>query len=374
MDKPLISVLMTLYNHENFVADAINSVLDQTYDNWELLIVNDCSTDNSEKVVQSFNDKRIRYYKNEQNKGTIISLNSIIKKAKGEYIAILDSDDMWTKEKLNKQLCFMQKHIRYYATFTQADIVDINGKPYPKNRNADIGKNIYMQDNLNREDLLRRFFYKGNCLAHPSLVVKKEVFKNVGMHDLRFRQLHDLEFYTRLLLKYDACIIQEPLLNVRRIKKNNDSVSAQSMDNARRSRNETSLLIYNMINDMPKNLFIKVFNDKINKRIKDQQDLICEKYFLLKKWKMDTVNNLLPAMTFMAQHIRDEKVLNKLNKKYNYSIKDYYKDTGKVIQLYRPYYYPEIEKEMNKIYHSTSWIITKPLRFAKWIFIRDKQE
>lgn len=94
MSKPLISVLMTLYNHEDFVGYAIKSVMSQSYQNFELLINDDCSTDKSVEVVKSFNDKRIKLFQSKSNQGTMLSLNKLIYKSKGQYIAILDSDDM----------------------------------------------------------------------------------------------------------------------------------------------------------------------------------------------------------------------------------------------------------------------------------------
>lgn len=372
MSKPLISVLMTLYNHEDFVGYAINSVLSQSYQNFELLINDDCSTDKSVEVVKSFNDKRIKLFQSKSNQGTMLSLNKLINKSKGQYIAILDSDDMWYENKLEEQLEFMLNNDHYGATFSHADIVDENGKIYPKDKNADLGINVYVQPDMTRSELLRRFFDFGNCLAHPSLMLKREVFDVVGLHDIRFRQLHDLEFYTRMMLKYDCRIIQKPLIMVRRLSKNNNSVSAQSMENARRSRNETSLLIYNMIDQMDKDLFIDTFKDKIINDIVSKEDLICEKFFLLKLWVMDDINNLLPAMVYISNHIRNDSVLNRLNEKFSYSINDYYKDSGKVLQLYQPYYYPSFKEELDVIYNSASWKITKPFRGLKRLFKRSK--
>ena len=108
--EPLVSIIMPLYNCEQLVVDSIKSVIDQTYTNWELLIVDDKSTDYSFEVVKEYisNEPRIRLYQMKQNSGTAIARNYLIDIAIGRYIAFLDSDDLWSSEKLEKQISFMQ--------------------------------------------------------------------------------------------------------------------------------------------------------------------------------------------------------------------------------------------------------------------------
>lgn len=105
----LVSIIMPSYNTAKFISESINSVLAQTYKDWELIIVDDCSTDNTDEVVASFNDERIRYLKNEKNSGAAVSRNKAISEASGRWIAFLDSDDLWEPEKLEKQITFMEK-------------------------------------------------------------------------------------------------------------------------------------------------------------------------------------------------------------------------------------------------------------------------
>ena len=117
MDE-LVSIIMPSYNTENYIAASIQSVLDQTYQNWELLLVDDCSTDDTDAVVAPFlSDARIRYLKNEQNSGAAISRNRALREAKGRWIAFLDSDDLWYPTKLEAQLKFMQSH-GYHFSYT----------------------------------------------------------------------------------------------------------------------------------------------------------------------------------------------------------------------------------------------------------------
>lgn len=108
----MISIVTPIYNSSPFLADCIESVMRQTYHNWELLLVDDCSTDGSSEIAQSFSemDQRISLIKLNDNSGAAVARNTAIEAAKGTYIAFLDSDDQWAEDKLKKQHAFMRKH------------------------------------------------------------------------------------------------------------------------------------------------------------------------------------------------------------------------------------------------------------------------
>lgn len=126
MDE-LVSIIMPSYNTANYIAASIQSVLDQTYQNWELLLVDDCSTDDTDAVVAPFlSDARIRYLKNDRNSGAAISRNRALREAKGRWIAFLDSDDLWYPTKLEAQLRFMQEH-GYHFSYTNYEEINEAG-------------------------------------------------------------------------------------------------------------------------------------------------------------------------------------------------------------------------------------------------------
>ena len=122
MDE-LVSIIMPSYNTGKYIAESINSVLAQTYTNWELIIVDDCSSDNTEEVVQSFKDNRIIYLKNENNSGAALSRNRALREAKGKWIAFLDSDDLWMPDKLRQQINFMKEN-DYSFSYTEYERID----------------------------------------------------------------------------------------------------------------------------------------------------------------------------------------------------------------------------------------------------------
>lgn len=121
----LVSVIMPSWNTAKYIGESIQSVIDQTYKNWELIIVDDCSTDNTEEVINTFNDSRIRYFKNSNNLGAALTRNRALREAKGEWIAFLDSDDLWQPNKLKEQLGFMNKN-NYVFSYHNYEKIDEN--------------------------------------------------------------------------------------------------------------------------------------------------------------------------------------------------------------------------------------------------------
>lgn len=124
--EDLVSVITPSYNTGRFIADTIESVLKQTYQDFEMIIVDDCSTDNTDDVIKKYlSDNRIKYIKNEKQCGAAISRNRAMALAKGKWIAFLDSDDLWKEDKLEKQIKFM-KNNNYYFSYTNYEIIDEN--------------------------------------------------------------------------------------------------------------------------------------------------------------------------------------------------------------------------------------------------------
>lgn len=126
-EKGLVSIIMPSYNTASYIKETIQSVLNQTYQNWELIIVDDCSADNTDEVLGTIKDPRIRYFKNDKNSGAAVSRNKALREARGQWIAFLDSDDLWMPEKLEKQIHFMEKN-DYSFSYTNYEEIDVEGK------------------------------------------------------------------------------------------------------------------------------------------------------------------------------------------------------------------------------------------------------
>ena len=125
-DNGTVSIVLPLFNAERFIKKTIETVINQTYPFWELIVVNDCSTDSSVSIVESFKDSRIKILCNKKNNGAAVSRNYGLREAKGKWIAFLDADDQWLPTKLEEQINFMQSN-NYVASYTDYRICR-NGK------------------------------------------------------------------------------------------------------------------------------------------------------------------------------------------------------------------------------------------------------
>jgi teichuronic acid biosynthesis glycosyltransferase TuaG len=167
----LVSIIMPSWNTGRFIAESIQSVLNQTYTNWELLIVDDCSTDNTDQVVTSFNDHRIKYFHNERNSGAALTRNKAMREAQGEWIAFLDSDDLWMPEKLEKQTRFMKEN-GYVLSFTEYEKIDED----------DVPLNIYMSgpDVVNK-----RRMYNYDYIGQLTMMYSAKYFGLIQIKDIK---------------------------------------------------------------------------------------------------------------------------------------------------------------------------------------------
>jgi len=199
---PSVSVIIPTYNRARLVSRAIQSVLNQTYQNLELIVIDDASTDNTEEVVKDFKDNRIRYICHDENKGGATARNTGIKTAKGKYIAFLDSDDEWLSEKLEKQFNLLQGlpesvGVVYSLYFSKDDEIGL----------------------IKRVDFET---YKGNVFRHllegwcPSItsaaLLTLRCLQKSGMFDENLPSFQDYDLWLRVAQNYHFDFIHEPLV------------------------------------------------------------------------------------------------------------------------------------------------------------------
>lgn len=222
-----VSVIIPTYNQEQYISEAIDSVLKQTYQDFEIVITNDGSTDQTLQIIQEKKDPRIRYFSFDQNQGVSIAANHCIEQATGELIAILDSDNIFLPDKLEKQVNFLDENPEFDAVFTHAFIIDKNGNHHPGKESS--FQQLFAQENKNRFQWLNSFFYSDNSLCNTSVLIKKKCYNQVGLYDPRLRQIHDLDFWIRLCLKSEVHILPEPLVLFRFHDRNISGVTAENM-------------------------------------------------------------------------------------------------------------------------------------------------
>ena len=210
---PTVSVIIPLYNHESYIEDCIKSVLNQTFQDFEIIITDDYSNDRSVEIVESFHDPRIKLLKNLNNLGGSVTANRCILNSTGKYIAMLSSDDIWHPQKLEMQINYLEKHSEIGVVFSQVEWIDKNGNVFEAKKDPYFS--VFNVNNRNRYDWLNYFFYKGNCLCHPSSVVRRECYNEVGLLNPAFSGLPDFDLWIRICLHYEIWILEEKLVRFR---------------------------------------------------------------------------------------------------------------------------------------------------------------
>ncbi len=198
-----VSIILLTFNRKNLVKKAIDGILAQTYKDFELIIVDNCSKDGTEKLISSYKDKRIRYFRND-NKGIIATnMNHGSKRAKGQYIALCDDDDIWLPTKLEKQLAIMaNENVALVCTnwiqFFNSSKKEITGVLKKRKSPYLTQKNILMR----------------NIISQSTALFKKNLLDNLGYFDesLDYLSAEEFEFWLRLLKDHKAYFIQEPLV------------------------------------------------------------------------------------------------------------------------------------------------------------------
>ncbi len=212
--KPKVSVIIPTYNRANLVGRAIKSVLNQTYRDFELIIVDDCSTDNTDEVIKEFQkiDNRIIYLKHDKNKGGSAARNTGIKVAKGEYVAFLDSDDEWLPEKLEKQIIHLNEN-HFGALISYTGYIRVNDKG---------NRSVFIP--VKHGDIYNDQLWKDYVSPTSAVMVKSICFKKVGLFDKSLPARQDYDMWLRISRHYTFDYIIEPLVLI--YDTNSDSISS----------------------------------------------------------------------------------------------------------------------------------------------------
>lgn len=203
--NPKISVVMSVYNGARYLKEAVDSILNQTFTDFEFLIVDDCSNDNSPQILKEYSEKdnRIKIITNEFNLGLTKNLNKMIGQAKGEYIARFDCDDVSLPLRFERQVKFLDQNTKVAFISSWSNLMDDNGKIFKTVK--------YPTDNLE----LKKILIKYNPFFHPAVMMRKSALDDVGYYDESWRFAQDYELWLRIARKYQIANIPEILLNYR---------------------------------------------------------------------------------------------------------------------------------------------------------------
>lgn len=254
---PRVSVILTSFNHEKYLNEAIDSVLNQSFEDFELIIWDDASSDNSWEIIQSYHDLRIKTFRNSEQRRGIYGINKAISEiTSGEYIAIHHSDDVWELDKLKKQVDFLDARPEIGAVFTNALPIDEDSRLLQDKSHFYFS--IFNQENKSRHLWLRHFFEKGNALCHPSVLIRRRCYDDCGQYRYGLAQLGDFDMWIRLCLKYEIHILPDKLIRFR-VRDNEANASGNRPETRSRWNFEYYLLLSNFLKIDQTNDLFKVF-------------------------------------------------------------------------------------------------------------------
>jgi hypothetical protein len=215
MSEHAVTVLMPVHNGERYLRDAMDSILGQTFTDFEFLIVNDGSTDGTRAILESYRDPRVRVLQQASRMGVTEALNAGLSQAKGRYIARMDGDDISLPGRLEKQVQYMEAHPDCGVLGCAVQIIDPQGKP------------LYRVEYCGGHHYLRWYLLFQNPFAHPATMIRREVLNRLGGYDARFAFAQDYDLWWRASWITQFAVLPEALLQLRRHRSNLTSVHRQ---------------------------------------------------------------------------------------------------------------------------------------------------
>lgn len=319
MSNPTVSVVIPSYNHEKYIEDTIKSVLNQTFQDFNIIITDDGSSDGTVEKIKKFSDPRIKLFVFKENQGACKALNNCIMNSKGKYIAYVSSDDIWEPEKLEKQVKFLDNNTQIAVVFTKVKIIDENSNPFIEKDHFYFS--VFDQENRSNEEWLRTFFFQGNCICHPSALFRREVYDEVGLYNEAMANLPDFDMWIRLCLKHNIHILDEKLIKFRIRAGNANASSSGNPRNLIRNRFEWKQVFDHYLKIDEVDFFLKIFPDA-EKYGRVKKSLIPyflgrlaydTKWDIKQLWGLETIFNL----------IKSSEIADILEKDYDFKYTDF---------------------------------------------------
>lgn len=320
-EEPLVSVVIAVYNGHNTIGDTLDSVLNQTYKNLEIIIVDDASTDNSREIIANYEDSRIKCIYLKENQHICYAGNIGFQHAKGKYVALIGHDDIWRENKLEQQVTFMEEHPSYSVCFTWADIID--GNKDVVNMTFDWLYRKFRGNNYKQDYRIRKLIFEDNHLCAPSACIRRDFLERTGYYRYGLVQLQDYDLWIRLLCEGPIYILQNNLTFYRRFIEGGKNLSAVNMEAMNRARHEKMWIQDTFVSKVPAEDFARIFrNDLKNPQACEEKEILCEKAFLL--WSL---RNCYAGKWFIDL-LEDEECRLIFKEKYGFKLTDFYKING----------------------------------------------
>lgn len=322
---PKVSIWLTSYNHGELLRESIESALNQTYQDYELVIVDDCSTDNSREIIREYaqKDSRIRMVFHEKNIGHS-GLKEEVDNFAGEYVAILCGDDKWKEDKLEKQVEVLEWQDNVAACFTGVQAIGLDGKVYT---GSQAGAKVFQAENRTRLEWLRYFFYHSNCLCHPSLLIRKKAYKEYGILKVGLlTSLPDFYEWVKLCFHADIHVIPEAL-TLFRIHEDETSQSGETEGKLNRTFMEEYYIYQTYFGIHDTKTLTDIFPES-REYVKDKG---CVAEFALAKifLKAPRKSQKLLGLNKIGELLEDEGIKRKLEDLYGYGEREFNQDKQK---------------------------------------------
>jgi glycosyltransferase involved in cell wall biosynthesis len=303
---------MPSFNHASYIMHSVRSVLDQTVRDLELLIVDDGSSDGTRDILRSVTDRRVSIRFFDRNRGACAAMNEALGMASGDIIAVCNSDDIWERDKLARQLPLLDRAGTVGVVFSDVRWVDEVGCELTGS-NAPPFADVFKQRNTSRAGWIRRLVLNGNCLCHPSAVLRREVYQGVGLYDNRLRQLPDFDMWLRVAQMYDLFVCSDQLVRFRLLKDHRNT-SSVNPTTSNRDMNERYLILKQRLLPMSGDLWCAAFGT--TQEVIDDIDLEIEKmlFFLQRDTIYTSIFRQLAielAFDLLGRPLARERLVNK---------------------------------------------------------------
>lgn len=333
ISNPKISILCPSYNHEKFIGYFIDSILNQSEQDFELIIVDDCSTDKNVIEIQKFSDPRIKLIKHNYNQGINAGLNDAFNIAKGQYFVFIASDDMLEPDHLKFTCEYLDKNKDINIVYCSLHIIDNNNQLIKKNKPS-------IQPDRDRFKILMELFMDGNVILSPGMVVRKDALDKIMPLDLSMLQHQDYQMHINLLMENNIYFTAQQLVRYRQISGNQTNISARSCVTKKREDLEQSKLMDSFLQIKDVTFLRQIFGNKLDEFGEPNNKTIpyflgrlalCSKNPEKQNWGYHTIMNFIGS----------KENLDLLNALYGFSFKNY-------ITLVNQFTLTDVEKKYKK--------------------------
>jgi len=285
-EEKLVSVIIPVYNCEKYIGETLQSVVNQKYPNLQILVVDDCSTDDSWRIINEYasKDRRIEPIRLEKNSHLCVASNVAFGLSRGKYIALLGHDDLWDINKIDNQVKFLELFGEYSVCMSSCRVINSQGEDVTDfDEETRVYRDLFAQPNRSRSQWIDRLYYKSNALCAPSAMLRRDC---VGgqLYNVGLLQLQDYYLWLLMLLKGNIYVMQEQLTKYRYHFGDNTNLSAMDEKKLNRMYNESVYIKKAFLERIDDAAFVDLFGKHLVKSGElSHLDIICEKALILKE-------------------------------------------------------------------------------------------